>query len=781
MIQNKTAPLRRNRIGFAVCSALATLAVAPAYADPVLTARLFRDTDVLFRDADMSRWADNYVELGVGYNSKDSFRFGQFSGLIDKGGFPLAGFNWLTRDVNNDAQYWHVYGSTLGLDSRKLQAEGGIQGKWNVSLSLDQIKKSQTESASFIHDGLGTSNLTLPAAYKAKTAADTAAINPRLRQFGIQQGRDIIRLGLNGIATSDWDWKVSYREDHRDGTRIAGVRSALGGQASALVPYQIDDRTRRVNTILSYTTKVAQFSLGYNYSQYHNNLASFNVRNPFTNTVGETDARMSLAPSNDFHQINATGGYNLTKSTRLTSKFSYSIARQNESFLPYSANLATGAAGNVAPRASLDGKVVKTLLDIALTAKPMDKMNLKLAYQYHQSDNQTPAANYDYLGHDGIAKAGGTRAGEEKRRNTPLSTTENKLAIDGDYEIAARTILRAGLERKNVNYSTKDALYKDMADRNLTNTDKLSVELRRPISDEFLGSVGYIYTQRRGSEYDRNVEFRNSYWDPTFLAARPLNEHPSLRPFMYSDYNEDRVRASGNWTASETVSLQTAVDTYRQKSKGPNCNSIADASAITANGIPAATAATLPDSCLGRTLADGANVNLDVQWQPEENLTTFAFASYGMTGTRQAGRSWTRSTTTASNQTRDWFVDLENRDNTVGFGLKWQPKERWDLGGTYVLNKGVGKASVSTGTGIPAQTSMPDSWNQLHSLQLFAKWDYSKELSWRFNYLYENLRSADWAYDNVAPTATTQVLLTGQTAPRYSNHVFGVSAVVKSW
>ena len=75
-----------------------------------------------------------------------------------------------------------------------------------------------------------------------------------------------------------------------------------------------------------------------------------------------------------------------------------------------------------------------------------------------------------------------------------------------------------------------------------------------------------------------------------------------------------------------------------------------------------------------------------------------------------------------------------------------------------------------------------DNWNKLHTLQLFAKWDHSKQLSWRFNYLYENLKSYDWAISDLAPTATsTNLLLNGQQAPRYSNHVFGVSAVVKSW
>ena len=789
MKQKFSAPLRRRTIALAVGAALAALAAAPSFADPVLTARLFRDSDVLFRDADMSRWSDNYVELGVGYNSNDSYRFGQFSGLTDQGGFPLAGFNWLSRDEANDAQYWQIHGSTLGLDSRKISGEGGIQGKWSASFNYDRIQRSQWDTTSFIHDGLGSSNLTLPAAFAAAGGADDIAdINPRLRRFKIEQERDIYRFGLAGLLGKEWDFKVNYREDRRDGTRLTGMPFSFAGGRSVLVPYEIDDRTRQMEAILSYTTKALQLQAGYTYSKFDNDLNAFNVRNPFTANAAQFEGRMSLAPSNNYHQIYANAGYNYSKSTRLTGKFAYSIARQDDNFLPYSANLATGAAGNVPPRTSLDGKVVKTLLDVALTTKPIDKMNLKVAYQYNDSNNRTPVANYLYLSRDGTASSTTT-----SRRNAPLSTTEQKFSVDGDYEVAAKTFLRAGLERKYLKYSQDNELYRNVADRDFTNTDKFSLELRRPVSDEFLGSVGYTYTERRGSDYDKNSYFRNTYWDPAHITNNRLNANPSMRSFMYADYDEDRIRTSGNWTASETVTLQAAVDNFRQKARGPDCNKVID------TDIPAALTSTLKDECLGRTLAEGISANLDVQWQPAENMTTFAFASYGETGTSQEGRTWIRGTATtlasntAGDQRYNWSGDLKNRDHTLGLGLKWQPEERWDVGGTYVYNYGTGRTSIRTGPTIAAvvgppavglfgqQTSMPDTWNKLHTLQLFAKWDYSKQVSWRFNYLYENLKSTDWAYDNLSPTSIDQVLLTGQEAPRYSNHVFGVSAVIKSW
>ncbi|MDO8788550.1 MAG: MtrB/PioB family decaheme-associated outer membrane protein [Sulfuritalea sp.] len=751
---------QRRTLALALCSALAAM-TSPAYADQALDFNLFRDSATMFRDADMSRWSENYVELGVGYNSRNSFKFGEYTGLTDKGGVPLLGFHWLNRDAGNDAQFWRVYGANLGLGSRKMQAEGGVQGKWGVTFSLDQLKKSQTDSAAFLHGGLGTSTLTLPTGFVP--VANATLVNPSLlNPFEIKQGRDVYRMGLNGELANGWAYKVSFREDQSDGTRLTG----LNGLRTMIVPYPIDERTRQIEATLSYATKVAQLQLGYTYSKFDNSFHQFDVQNPFDATV--PILRMSLAPSNDFHQFNANGSYKLSKVSRLTGKFSYGIARQNENFLPYSATGGGTAATAVLPRSSLDGKIVNTLLDIALTTKPVDKMNLKVGYQYRNNDNRTPIANFIYASSDGANV--GLANSSSSRVNAPLSTAEQRVLAEVDYQIADRTTLRAGLERSHKTYSTSY--------RNMTNTDKLSLEVRRPVSDEFLGSMGYVFTRRTGSEYDANRFFRETYAAAYRLGApRPTNTIPSLRSYMFSDYDENRVRASGNWTIDETISLQGGVDNYRQRSRGPNCASVADPAVAAAIGVP------MPDTCLGRKLADGVALNLDLQWQPEENLMTFAFGSLAETRTDQAGRNaGSAPGSLKADSTRDYSVTSTYRDTTVGLGLKWQPEEKWDIGGTYVKQLSRGLTNVASASGIvPAATPLPDLTTRLHSLQLYAKLAYSEQLSWRFNYVYENVKAFDWSYDVLGPTAVSGVLQTGQASPRYSNHVFGVSAIVKSW
>ena len=64
--------------------------------------------------------------------------------------------------------------------------------------------------------------------------------------------------------------------------------------------------------------------------------------------------------------------------------------------------------------------------------------------------------------------------------------------------------------------------------------------------------------------------------------------------------------------------------------------------------------------------------------------------------------------------------------------------------------------------------------------QLYGKYQYSKSLLFRLNYLYQNLYSTDWAFPE-NPFATNSVLLTGHQSPTYHNNVFGFSVAYTNW
>lgn len=751
------AKLRRSRVALAVAGALA---LSPAYAEPLLSVPNSRD-------ADLSRWADNYVEVGAGATSDSSYKFGEWTGLRREGRFGIVNFNWLSRNLAQDSQYWRATAFSLG---RTLALGFGNQGRYDVALGYQQIPHYETDSARFLHEGLGGTSLTLPTGFTrfASPVAAGPGLLPRLNGFAISQKRDIYRAGVSGLLSSAWDFKVTYREDRRDGNRLTG--GAISAFNSTIMPYPLDEKTQQAEALLSYAQGAAQFQFGYYYSAYTNDVSSLTWQNPY-NTAGAPQGTMSLAPSNEFHQVTASGGFSFSKRTRLAATFSLGRATQDEPFLPFTTN--PTFASPALPRGSFDGRMDHVRLGVNFTTRPLEKMGLKLGYEFADNDSKSPRDQYSIVRLDATNPLPFSNATSIFfRTNVPLSTRENKLIADADYEIAPRTYMRGIYERRNVAYRG--------GDRGRTNDDKVGIEVRGPVADYFSGSVAYSHTRRTGTRYDKNQFFEASYHPSYVAVTRGFDNHPSARQFLYADYGLDRVKASGNWVVSETITLQASADQFKQKYKGPDCDDRNNPNVDVVLG-----SRILPDTCLGRTRLDGGSYTVDLQWQPDPEFTAFGFYTYARYGTDQRSRQWSAVNAAGLNQATnlamDWTVKSDYRDDVLGAGLKWQARENLELGSQYVFSDGRGRHDFAAGSGVsPQPVPIPDTTNRLHSLQLFAKWRYSKVLTWRFNYWYEELKTSDWAYDNLTPTSSAQVLLTGQQAPRSRNHVLGVSVSVEN-
>lgn len=76
-----------------------------------------------------------YVEAGMGYQSEDSFWFGRYTGLTDKGPFLIGNFDYSSKKV--DGSHTEAYGRRLGLDSRSILFTHGVQGKYDLDLIFD--------------------------------------------------------------------------------------------------------------------------------------------------------------------------------------------------------------------------------------------------------------------------------------------------------------------------------------------------------------------------------------------------------------------------------------------------------------------------------------------------------------------------------------------------------------------------------------------------------------------------------------------------------------------
>ena len=357
------------------------------------------------------------LDVGLGDVSKDSYKFGEYTGLNEQGGFLIG--NAAARFRGKDADYWNVSASNLGLDSRSLSAESGRQGKYKVFLKYDELPHFISDSAVTPFVGTGGGSLTLPLGWvKAASPGGMTALTGSLHQADLDTMRKNLAVGASLMPAPEWEYAVNFRHDTREGTkRIAGTFFLN----SAQLVQPIDYVTNQLDASASYTGRKWQARIAYYASVFNNDKKSLTWENPYTSAPGMT-GQLALPPDNQFHQILATAGYQFSDKTRVTADIAVGRMTQNDDFLP-----ATTISSLAEPRNSLEGKVNTLNANFKLTSVLTDKLRLNAAYAYNDRDNKTAQAAFPWVTTDGTVNPA--------RTNLPYSFTQSLLKLSADYQV----------------------------------------------------------------------------------------------------------------------------------------------------------------------------------------------------------------------------------------------------------------------------------------------------------------------------------------------------------
>ncbi|MDH3899842.1 MAG: MtrB/PioB family decaheme-associated outer membrane protein, partial [Gammaproteobacteria bacterium] len=329
---------------------------------------------------DTSKWRCKYcefeegysgeLEFGAGHVSEDSFKFGEYTGLHNEGGFFVG--NADIRYRGEDAAYMDLSVTDAGLESRSLDIEGGKQGKYKLFLQYDEIPHYISDSAKTPFRGTGGESLRLPAGWvTAPTTAGMTELDTSLRDVDLETERKRIGVGMSFIPASRWEYAVKYRHETKDGER--GRAGTFFFNSSKLVA-PVDYETDQLDVSASYTRKKWQAKIAYYGSLFHNNKESLKWQNPYTPTVAGADTgQLALAPDNQFHQLIASGGYQLADRTRAVGDVAIGRMKQDESFFAATQN------PNLAvplPRSKADMQVDTLTANFRLISSLTDKLRL---------------------------------------------------------------------------------------------------------------------------------------------------------------------------------------------------------------------------------------------------------------------------------------------------------------------------------------------------------------------------------------------------------------------
>lgn len=766
------------------------------------------------------------VEVGVGTVSDSSAKFGEYNGLNQSGAYGIGAFNLRGGGAydSDSAFRWSATGTDLGLHTRRLDTEVGEQGKYRLTYGYDELLRNYSDDYQTFYNGAGSNAMTLPSTFVTPAAArltgtataaaalsnwqnlqspyataacattggvPTAAcrgpgylIPAAMHNFNVDTQRTKHNLGLNMVLAPGWEFTASAQREDKDGSKLTGV--AFGGPARGVMAVEpVNSTTDQYRASVGYIGEKGHFSVGYYGSFYRNATNAWTVENPFNgallNSAFNNTARLTGAPDNEMHRLSLSGGYNFSKTTRLTLAGNYQRMTQNETLLG-------GMPSNwTIPTASANAKVINTSLTANLSSRPMKDVTLGAVYKYENRDDKSPIYNF-------LVSGGDAATAPSLFTTEPLNRRMQQINLNSDYAFANRQSVNLGYELQEIRRTADGAETPFRAETTRENTLRLGY--RNNLSQIVTGRVSYARSQRRASEYEENELLPVPNPAP-LPAVDPLL--PGFRQFYLADRNRDQLRSALNFQASDALSFQTGIDYNKDN---------------------------YTNSPYGLKSSDSWVLKLDGAYSASETLSFNAFYTYedkkSQLDSLVIGRGTTVTIIDApahapgaactgyfaaaghlpsdegTDICRQWTESQSDRVHTFGVGAKAAKlmNGKLDLsfdmaysrtrtpievsGGAYFGN-GATAAGATNNIWLAAQ-SFPDITSNIIDLRLGAVYKIDKASSVRVNYLYRRLRSADWQYD--AYTNSAQGVLavptfagTGMTSPNYSVQAIGVSYV----
>ena len=637
---------------------------------------------------------ESSVSVGIGNWSNDRHQSGIFDGMRDGGGYLLLDADILKRD-DATGTWLGLKLRNLGLDNREIKGVWERQGDIGASVEYSRIPRDNQWTFNTGLLGIG------------KTTQTVVTIAPgtgRDVELGTVRDRYTVKFFKN--LGDGFKFNVSFRNEDKDGTRLW----SRGGQPEFAVE-PIDSTTRQLEAILTYSRDRLQLSAGYYGTSYNNAHSMVVTTGTASGSTTPATLNVTLPLDNRSHEFFVNGGYNFTPTTRGTFKASYSKATQNE-FLPTAAAGLTWC-GTCTPDAlspdHLKGRLDTTLLEAGLTAKPMPNLSLVANLRYRKFEDKTPI--------QGVVFSGSTPT----VFNTPWSYKNNVGKLEATYRLPQSYSLLGGIE-----YNAQDRWVPSRGTLYVPFRAKLDettyrVQLKKSMSETVNGSIAFAHSNRDGGRYTLPGD---TYED----VINPLN---------IADRKRDKWRGMLDWSPTDRVNLQFAIEDSRDKYSG------------------------LP---FGIQSGRGSVYSVDGSFQLSADWTINAW--YSRDHNRAKERTQ-REDCVGAGQCRGTLQDLAEliKDNDLseigtsfGIGVRGTAIGKLKIGGDLEQFRSVNRyrqdlTLLSAGSGLPVEQAgavtlvpPPDITNKMLRLKLFAQYPIQKNADLRFNLIYERWRTDDWSW-----------------------------------
>ncbi|WP_266171425.1 MtrB/PioB family outer membrane beta-barrel protein [Dyella subtropica] len=501
--------------------------------------------------------------------------------------------------------YAEFRGDHLSGDDQFYRLRAGRYGSYRIEGFYRDMPHTVSTNAYPIWNGVGTTDLTLPARLVAgaSTPAQVAAVSatvPR-RTIGLNRTRE--GLSYEGVLYRDWIGSAAITNEKRTGTRLWGGSMFFnypfpdnGGALETVRP--VDFRTTDINLSVRNVGKIWHFLATYNGSFFRNHKDHLNFESPFAlyNVAGTPqvadikNGQSSLEPDNDYHNLRLDLSRELKWSGQLTLAGAWGTMRQNDALLPPTTCTGTGGVF-IAPTAdytfpcanwnttaalsqrSAHARIDTGLFDARVTFHPTPVFGWHAGLRWYREDNKTRYLSYNPLtgqygfisenGSQGSIVPGETgifdpnnplyRSANIPVRNVPFSYTDSQLELGADWQLGRKTSLGVTYtyDQNQPKYRERKRVDDQRIKFDWVNRDVVGATVR----------LSWEYAKRDGGKYnyDPFVPFYSESL-PGFVTPAiglPAYTVADMRKYDLSNRTESKARVIVTYPWGDSATLST--------------------------------------------------------------------------------------------------------------------------------------------------------------------------------------------------------------------------------
>ena len=613
---------------------------------------------------------------------------------------------------------------------------------------------------------------------------------------------EITRKAGTGLASFDitpnWTISALFSREKQFGARPIGLLLNSGPSASASsspgtvadlqspgtgveMPEPIYYFTNTVKAMTEYGKKDWGIQLGYSGSFFQNKINSLVADNPFaTADVGvqiippgngctpvppavncavsaiPSRGQMDLYPGNRANYVNFAGAFDLTKHVRVMGTVNPGWLRQNDLFLPYTAN--TGITGLAPlPASRLGGDKQTLAMNWTAVSQPFKNVQLAAKYRHYDYNNNTPILTFTPIQGDVIG-ANSTATGQAApgaAESTPFGFNKKTVELSGDWFFATRSSVKVGYEGEWFDRSHRDA------EHSLENSVFTAIDLS-PTRD-LLIRLSYRHSDRKPDKYEDDNSLIISGAIPLIQPnARRFDEAARLlhRGDALVQYSADRFTLSG--------SFQTMQNDF---------NRHLDVNSPTPLNFLTGAAATTSPYFLYGALKDLSHIyTFDVDYVLSAQVSLFAEYAREKYHKRMISRNRTPASGTSTSlgcgsgqacdtPNNDWESTYRDLFDTYAAGIDLYARKTFFVTTYYSLSAGkgnyysraLGDPTITSGpnrfvlTGATAAQDYPGTTTRIHELAAVFKFKLTRNLMPKVEYRLQQFDNKDYQTSPMTP------------------------------